>query len=44
QGFGRLIRTESDEGTVAVLDTRLLTKGYGRAFLNAIPPVDVVED
>jgi ATP-dependent DNA helicase DinG len=37
QGFGRLIRTASDRGLVAVLDRRLVTKGYGRAFLATLP-------
>jgi ATP-dependent DNA helicase DinG len=37
QGFGRLIRTASDRGTVAVLDPRVLTKPYGRQFLDALP-------
>ncbi len=37
QGFGRLIRTRSDRGLVAVLDPRLLTRGYGRAFLATLP-------
>jgi ATP-dependent DNA helicase DinG len=39
QGFGRLIRTRTDRGIVAVLDPRLLTRGYGRAFLATLPPV-----
>jgi ATP-dependent DNA helicase DinG len=37
QGFGRLIRTATDRGLVAVLDRRLVTKGYGRAFLATLP-------
>jgi ATP-dependent DNA helicase DinG len=37
QGFGRLIRSTADRGLVAVLDRRLLTKGYGRAFLATLP-------
>ncbi|MBE3589047.1 MAG: DEAD/DEAH box helicase [Thermoanaerobacteraceae bacterium] len=37
QGFGRLIRTEQDRGVVVVLDGRLLTKKYGRQFLNSLP-------
>src|SRR5208337_1783346 len=37
QGFGRLIRTRSDKGMVVILDPRVLTKGYGRAFLEALP-------
>ncbi len=38
QGFGRLIRTKTDTGTVAILDHRILTKAYGRYFLRALPP------
>jgi ATP-dependent DNA helicase DinG len=37
QGFGRLVRTRDDRGLVAVLDRRLVTKGYGRAFLATLP-------
>lgn len=37
QGFGRLIRTCSDTGLVVILDPRVLTKGYGRTFLAALP-------
>jgi ATP-dependent DNA helicase DinG len=37
QGFGRLIRGHADRGVVAVLDPRLRTKGYGRAFIAALP-------
>lgn len=37
QGFGRLIRSKSDEGIVAILDSRIVTKNYGRNFLQAIP-------
>jgi ATP-dependent DNA helicase DinG len=44
QGVGRLIRVKSDQGIVAVLDNRVLTKKYGQAFLEAAPqcPVEVV--
>ncbi len=38
QGFGRLIRTQKDTGMVAVLDPRIHTKGYGRFFMQALPP------
>jgi ATP-dependent DNA helicase DinG len=38
QGFGRLIRTASDSGTVVILDPRMLTKPYGRVFLDSLPP------
>jgi ATP-dependent DNA helicase DinG len=37
QGFGRLIRARSDRGLVVILDPRLLTKPYGRTFLEALP-------
>lgn len=37
QGFGRLIRSKSDVGRVVVLDPRIVTVGYGRAFLKALP-------
>jgi ATP-dependent DNA helicase DinG len=44
QGVGRLIRTRSDKGIVVILDPRVLNKGYGKAFLNALPrcPMEVV--
>ena len=38
QGFGRLIRTASDRGVVGILDKRVLTKQYGRLFLESLPP------
>jgi ATP-dependent DNA helicase DinG len=37
QGFGRLVRTREDRGLVAILDRRLVTKGYGRVFLATLP-------
>ncbi|MEK6588737.1 MAG: helicase C-terminal domain-containing protein [Chloroflexota bacterium] len=37
QGFGRLIRTKSDRGVAVSFDRRLLSKGYGRAFLDSLP-------
>jgi ATP-dependent DNA helicase DinG len=37
QGFGRLIRSHEDRGVVAILDPRVLTRGYGAAFLEALP-------
>jgi DNA polymerase-3 subunit epsilon/ATP-dependent DNA helicase DinG len=37
QGFGRLIRTASDRGIVAIFDRRVLTKQYGRLFLESLP-------
>ena len=38
QGFGRLIRTQKDAGIVAILDRRVVLKGYGRALLAGLPP------
>jgi ATP-dependent DNA helicase DinG len=37
QGFGRLIRTKCDKGMVVLFDPRVLKKGYGKAFLAALP-------
>lgn len=44
QGVGRLIRTKSDHGIVVLLDNRIVTKPYGRAFMGALPkcPVEIV--
>jgi ATP-dependent DNA helicase DinG len=42
QGFGRLIRSAEDEGMVVVLDSRVLSKPYGRAFLRALPECQVI--
>jgi ATP-dependent DNA helicase DinG len=44
QGVGRLIRTKSDKGIVVILDNRIVTRPYGRAFLQALPecPVKVI--
>ncbi len=39
QGAGRLIRRESDQGLLVVCDTRLVTMGYGRRLLAALPPM-----
>jgi DNA polymerase-3 subunit epsilon/ATP-dependent DNA helicase DinG len=41
QGFGRLIRSRSDRGAVIVLDKRVLTKAYGRSFIESLPPVSL---
>ena len=43
QGFGRLIRTHSDRGTVAILDPRIITKMYGRIFFKSLPECEVEE-
>ena len=37
QGTGRLIRRESDKGVVAILDRRVLTKGYGSKIIKSLP-------
>jgi len=37
QGVGRLLRTSSDRGVLAILDVRLFTKQYGRLFLKSLP-------
>ncbi|GAB4390744.1 MAG: helicase C-terminal domain-containing protein [Thermodesulfovibrionales bacterium] len=37
QGFGRLIRTGTDRGVVAILDSRMYAKSYGREFLKSLP-------
>ena len=37
QGFGRLIRSREDAGVIVALDRRLSSRGYGKAFINAIP-------
>ena len=42
QGFGRLIRTATDVGTVTILDPRVSTERWGRIFLNALPECEVV--
>lgn len=44
QGVGRLIRTKTDEGIIVILDNRILSKAYGKAFLEALPrcPMEVL--
>ena len=42
QGFGRLIRTRTDRGVVTVFDSRVLTKGYGGTFIQALPDCRVI--
>jgi ATP-dependent DNA helicase DinG len=37
QGFGRLIRTQSDRGVVVILDRRILSKPYGKIFIESLP-------
>ena len=42
QGFGRLIRSGTDRGVVAILDSRLVTRRYGQTFLDSLPPATIV--
>ncbi|MGI8409688.1 MAG: ATP-dependent DNA helicase [Pyrinomonadaceae bacterium] len=44
QGIGRLIRSSSDRGVIAILDPRLRTKGYGRDFLQSLPRMRITSD
>lgn len=44
QGFGRLIRTKTDRGMVVLFDPRVLTKRYGKVFLDALPECKVFID
>ena len=41
QGFGRLLRSATDRGILAVLDNRLSTKSYGRLFMDSLPDYEV---
>ncbi len=42
QGFGRLIRSTSDRGVVVILDQRIVSKSYGRLFLESLPEARVL--
>mgnify|MGYP001412925407 CR=1 FL=1 len=44
QGLGRLIRHRSDRGVMALFDSRLHTKYYGRRFLASLPPATITDD
>ncbi|HKV37799.1 MAG TPA: helicase C-terminal domain-containing protein [Blastocatellia bacterium] len=44
QGLGRLIRSTGDRGVLSVLDPRLRTKGYGRLFLQSLPPCRLTDN
>jgi ATP-dependent DNA helicase DinG len=44
QGLGRLIRSAADRGILAVLDSRLVARSYGRRFLASLPPARLVHD
>jgi ATP-dependent DNA helicase DinG len=39
QGTGRLIRSIDDRGVVAIMDSRIVKKSYGRVLLNSMPPL-----
>jgi len=42
QGIGRLIRTQSDLGAAVILDGRIVSRRYGKRFLDALPPAPVI--
>ena len=44
QGVGRLIRSATDKGVIAILDPRLRTKGYGKDFLNSLPRMRITAE
>ena len=44
QRLGRLIRTRSDRGVLAILDPRITRMGYGRRFLKSLPPAPISSD
>ncbi|HHD56523.1 MAG TPA: ATP-dependent DNA helicase [Desulfobulbaceae bacterium] len=44
QGVGRLMRNSDDRGVIAILDVRLFSKGYGRRFLQSLPPSPLVRE
>lgn len=44
QGIGRLIRSKTDRGVIAILDPRLRTKGYGKEFLQSLPRMRITSE
>lgn len=44
QGFGRLIRSRSDQGSVVILDSRIITQRYGRYLVDSLPPARLLVD
>ena len=44
QGLGRLIRTRTDRGVLAVLDPRLTRMRYGQRFLATLPPAPLTDE
>lgn len=45
QGIGRLIRSQSDTGIIAILDNRIISKAYGKSFLSILPdcPLEILD-
>jgi ATP-dependent DNA helicase DinG len=44
QGVGRLIRDFNDRGVLVICDPRLLSRRYGRVFLNSLPEMRRTRD
>lgn len=44
QGFGRLIRSKTDRGILAILDNRIQRMGYGRTFIESLPKYTITHD
>ena len=44
QGFGRLVRSRRDRGVVAILDTRIWRRSYGRTLVRALPECEILHD
>jgi ATP-dependent DNA helicase DinG len=44
QGFGRLMRRTSDRGVIFITDKRIVTKAYGRSFIDSLPPARLLTD
>ena len=44
QGIGRLIRSETDKGILVICDKRIITKAYGRMFINSLPNMSKTTD
>ena len=42
QGVGRLIRTKTDKGIIVILDNRVMTKNYGKFFIQALPKCPLI--
>jgi ATP-dependent DNA helicase DinG len=42
QGFGRLIRRRTDRGAIVVLDRRIITKYYGKVFIDSLPRIRLI--